>query len=129
MNHSRTSVSGTTGTLSIAWLARYGWLACRTRSSSAPPEASLDASGTAAARSAPITSSTGVARDSSSTRHWLPASIGISGTPAAAKCALRPGVTIPPSHGPQPIALTRQLSPRRWCSAIATLFRISFAIA
>jgi hypothetical protein len=43
---------------------------------------------------------------SSSTKRLAPSASGISATPIASKRALSAGVTMPPSHGPQPMAST-----------------------
>ena len=62
----------------------------------------------------PIKSSTSSAEPSiSATKRSAPSASGISATPIDSKCPLSAGVTIPPSQGPQPIALTTQALPRR----------------
>ena len=58
-----------------------------------------------------------------------PTSSGMSGTPICSKCASSAGVTMPPSHGPQPIDAHHEAAPRRARSAAATLLSTSLAIA
>jgi hypothetical protein len=69
------------------------------------------------------------APENSATKAAAPPACGMRPMPWERKCARSCGVTMPPSHGPQLMERTRQVSPRRWASAWATLLRTSLAIA
>ena len=89
-----------------------------------PDPAAVRAGGFASA----ITSTARPAAFSSWMRNVEPSTSGMTPTPSDSNSRRRPGVTMPPSHGPQLIDTTR-LPGRRRASTWAVLFSTSLAHA